>query len=135
MFRCLTKKIGCPTSRLPVLSVFPHRLHDKLGGAALTRFGNRASIVEPKFLTVIFVERRFIVEGIDVTGSALHEQENDPFCPWGVMGALAREQVRRPSWVSAQTGQRQAAETASCLLERSSSGNGLIEWVHMIVCR
>ena len=94
MFRCLTKEIGSPPSRLPVLSVFPHRLHDELGGTALARLGNRAGIVEPDFLAVIFVECRFIVEGIDVTRSALHEQENDSFRPRGVMGALACEQIR-----------------------------------------
>ena len=97
MLRCLTKEIRSPPSRFPVLPVFPHWLHDELGGSALARRGNRTGIVEPKLLTVLFVERRFIVEGIDVTRPALHEQENDPFCPWGMMGALAREQVRRPS--------------------------------------
>ena len=135
MLRCLTKEIGSPPSRFPVTSVFPHWLHDELGRVALARLGNRAGIVEPKLLTVMFVERRFIVEGIDVARPALHEQENDPFCPWGMMGALAREQVRRPSWVSAQTSQRQATETTGCLLKRSSAGNGLIEWAHMIVFR
>lgn len=133
MLRCLTKEIGSPPSRLPVLSVFPHWLHDELGGGSLAGLGNRAGVVEPNSLAVIFVERWFIVEGVDVTRSALHEQENDPFRPGAVMGAFAREQIRRPNRVGAQTGQRQATETAGCLLERSSSRNGLIEWAHMIV--
>jgi hypothetical protein len=68
-----------------------------------------------------------------VTRSALHEQKNDPFRLGAMMGALAREQIRRPSRFAAQTGQRQASETAGGLLEGSSSRNGLIEWAHMIV--
>ena len=133
MLRSLTKKIGSPPSRLPVLFVFPHWLHDELGGGSLAGLGNRAGIVKRHFLAVIFVERRFIVEGIDVTRSTLHEQENDPFRPGAVMGAFAREQIRRPNRVGAQTGQRQASETAGGLLECSSSGNGLIKWAHMIM--
>ena len=133
MLRCLTKEIGSPPSRLPVLSVFPHRLHDELRGGSLASLGNRTRVVERHSLAVIFVERRFIVEGIDVTRSALHEQKNDPFRPGAVMGALAREEIRRLNRVSAQTGQRQASETAGCLLERASSRNGCIEWAHMIV--
>jgi len=133
MLRCLTKEIGSPPSRLPVLSVFPHWFHDELRGASLASLGNRARVVERHSLAVIFVERRFIVEGIDVTRSALHKQENDPFRPWAVMSALARDRIRRPNRVSTQTGQRQASETAGGLLEGSSSRNGLIEWAHMIV--
>ena len=133
MLRCLTKEIGSPPSRLPVLSVFPHWFHDELRGASLASLGNRARVVERHSLAVIFVERRFIVEGIDVTRSALHEQKNDPFRLGVMMGALAREQIRRSSRFAAQTGQRQASETAGGLLEGSSSRNGLIEWAHMIV--
>ena len=72
------KQVGNILTALTILLEFPRRpkhtmLGDRFG------FGKHASVIEFDHFTVAIGKRLFVVERINVTWPALHEQENDAF--------------------------------------------------------
>src|SRR5262249_32405975 len=76
----------------------------------LVRLGQRAGVVEGAQLAVILGQTRLVIEGIDVTGTALHEQEDHAL---GARRNVHRPGVQRVGGGAAeQSAKGEMAETA-----------------------
>jgi hypothetical protein len=83
------EKVADPLAALAVLLEFPFGSDD----AALVLLAAAAERFDGDGLAVEFVELRFVIEGIDVAGAAVHEKEDDALGLSGQRRRLGRERV------------------------------------------
>ena len=65
---------------LAVLAESPGRTQELAGVGEL-----HPGLVEGQWLPVVLLQPGLVIEGVDLGGASLHEQEQDPLGPWGVM--------------------------------------------------
>lgn len=118
--RDVRKKVGDKVPRLAVLPKLPRGLHDGF----FTRHpgsGRLASIAKVEFPAVETVQGRFVVEGVDVAGAPLHEDEYHPLGSGGEHWRLpdgSSIPLRRRMDDSLE---RQCSETAGGLLQQDTA--------------
>jgi hypothetical protein len=102
------EQLGDPAAALAVLREAPRRSHDAVLDNRL-RSCQGTGVGEVAHLAVAALQEWFVIEGIDLTGSPLHEQEDHPFGAGGMMAGTRGQGV---AGRVGQVGQGEVAETA-----------------------
>ena len=110
------KQLADPQTTLTVLPESPRRPQQVLGRIELDPW-----LCEWKRLTVITIEQRLPVKGIDLRRSAGHQQEDDPFGPCRYQGTPGRQRSASLPVTRQESVQGQRAKPDGCSLQHSSS--------------
>jgi hypothetical protein len=134
------KELGAMVAGLAILLEFPEVLHEPLTGAACAGVGELAGIGEGHLLAILLFELGFVVEGIDLTDAALHEEEDDAFGLGNVMRLSRSERIDgavrsggRAGVLRGEPGQRHVTEAASEGLQGATAGEIHVACHHHIV--
>ena len=111
--RGLGEQLGNLTSGLPVTSKLPGGLHHALRRSPFTCLGDRTRIVKRHHLVMLLREQRLVIERIDVTRSALHEQEDDALGARLKVWLLVHQRIGRGGRFSRKALKCQITEAAS----------------------
>ena len=85
------EKLADRDAALAVLLEFERRAQQVAGLAR-----NDARLGERQGLAVVAIEERLVIEGVDLRGAAMHEQEDDALGP---RGKMRRARGQRISWI------------------------------------
>ena len=77
-----------PPPRVAMLAETPGGLHHPLGRAPLPGVGDGARVIKWHLRAIAGGQQRLVVERVDLTGTSLHEQEDDSLRPGGVVGQV-----------------------------------------------
>jgi hypothetical protein len=129
------KQFTDPSTALPILLELPERLHDPLRGTTLAGIGDGASVVEAEHFAIFTVEQGFVIESIDLAGTTLHENEDDPFSAWSKMRGFWGKRVNKGStFPCSEPCQSEITKAASQRLEGIASGkNGTVGLQHVFL--
>ena len=123
----LGEEVGAPSSAFAVLGELPGGFHYPLRNAALAGVGEDAGVVEGHLLAVVFCEAGFVVEGIDLADSALHEEEDDAPGSGEKMRGFGSEGVLRFGLGSfgGEAGEGEVAESAGGAFQECATADGV----------
>ena len=121
----MRKKLADVLSCLPVLFETPKRLHHAVFyNFPCFREGSR--VIKSDHLSIVSEEVFLVVVGVHMTDSASHEQEDDTFCPGGVMHYL---HACCAGMLMSQRAHSETTETAGHVAEGMSAGDRH-GWMH-----
>ena len=118
MPRHLGKEFAHPASAVPVLTKLPRRLHHALVRAAIAGVRHRARIIERQLLPVVLFQAWLVIERVDLTRPALHEEEDDALGPRREMRCPRRQRIHPHRIRRRHARERQIAKPARQRLQR-----------------
>src|SRR5262249_5987320 len=115
------EEVRNPSSALAILGKLPRRLHD------LARHRRALGWLEGQVLAIILLQARLVVEGINLRGAAVHEQEDDTPGARLVVAGLRSERVPDLGRACEEVGEGEIAEPDAGRLQELAATQGMLE--------